>query len=399
MTSQTVCVAPFIALNVQEEGYLKPCCEYIDSNDTNNMHNFREYHTWWHIDLDIVRNELRSGIPHTNCSRCFNREKLGVSSYRMMMNKNYPDDYNTILNTDISQSIKIDSPKYVHIDIGNTCNLKCIMCHPKSSSSISSEYQTHAFAYKQININHDNFVNNFEHKWFKTDEFTRLQKTILPNAKEIFLTGGEPMMVPESLIMLESIANPENIEVSITTNGTWLNDQWIAAFKRFKKLKIAVSVDGVGTHGEYVRYGSKWETVSANIHKLLTLDNAWITLSTVIQHTSAYTFIDLLKFYLSLPDNKSFFMYSILDRPFYMHVNSIPEDAMIQFRADLDLFLATPLINTYQNCQLVQDVQSIKKYLDFYKFDPDQYKKYTQYISMLDSVRGTDYNTTFGITK
>jgi sulfatase maturation enzyme AslB (radical SAM superfamily) len=397
MTANTVCVVPFMAMNVQEEGYLKPCCEYVEPKDPRNMRNFREYHVWWRKDLEVIRNELRNGIQHTNCSRCFDREKIGVGSYRMMMNKNYPDNYANIINTDVAQPIAVTAPKYVHIDIGNTCNLKCIMCHPKSSSSIASEYQTNARAYKRINIDNDTFINSFEHKWFKSDDFVQFQKTILPGAEEIFLTGGEPMMVPESLSMLQSVANPETIEISMTTNGTWLNDQWMDTFKRFKKIKIGVSVDGVGAHGEYVRYGSEWTTVSANIQKLLTLDNVQLVLTTVIQHTSAYTLIDLLKFYLTLPDTKGSFIYSILDRPLYLHINSVPESAINQFRSDLDAFLSTSCPNTWQNRHLMHGVQAIKKYLDSYKFDPEMYEKYTQYISMLDSIRGTDYNTTFGI--
>ena len=158
-------------------------------------------------------------------------------------------------------------------------------------------------------------------------------------------------------------------------------------------------VVGVGAVGEYVRHGCNWATVAANIKKLSTLDCVSVGITTVIQHTSVHTLIDILEFYKQLPNNKTKFLYSILDRPVHLHVNSVPENIMKQFQSNLDLFLSTLLPNTWQDHQLMQDVQAIKRYMDSYKFDPELYKKYTQYISMLDSIRGTDYNTTFGIVK
>jgi sulfatase maturation enzyme AslB (radical SAM superfamily) len=66
------------------------------------------------------------------------------------------------------------------------------------------------------------------------------------------------------------IANPEQCTLKYTTNGSIFPksdriDQW----KRFEKVKITLSIDGIGERFDHLRYPLKWSVVENNIHRML----------------------------------------------------------------------------------------------------------------------------------
>jgi sulfatase maturation enzyme AslB (radical SAM superfamily) len=82
------------------------------------------------------------------------------------------------------------------------------------------------------------------------------------------LLAGEPLLEPITFEILEKLLESDNTEcfVSITTNGSIiLNTQKLDMLKKFKKLNINVSVDGLGPVFEYLRYPLNWKEVVENI--------------------------------------------------------------------------------------------------------------------------------------
>lgn len=398
----TVCVVPYIALEVEKDGNLKPCCEYPSRPK---FANFKDYARWWSTDLNQIKTDLHNGIGHKGCFRCKNNEELGGYSRRKMMNEKYPAKYAEIINAESPSDIKLSNTKFVHLNFGNSCNLKCVMCSPEFSSSIATEYKLNRNKYSTIEwtLFWDDLVKNYENKWYKTPEFLTFKNQLLNNEiEEIMLTGGEPMMVPESLELLESIENPENINLYITTNGSYLDDRWISIISKFKKVSITVSLEGVGKYNEYIRYESNWDLIEKNIKTFANIKSVNLTITTVIQHFSVYTFLDLLDFYLNLPgESKGGLIYTPITWPGILHINTVPEEQMNIFKNALTTILSTILSKhkLIRTNITYATLLSLQKYLQSYKFDPTLYSNYKQYIDVLDSIRGTNYNETFGITE
>jgi len=151
-------------------------------------------------------------------------------------------------------------PGITHLDIrfGNSCNLSCSMCWPASSSSLVYEHQ------KLLD-------NNIESPWgtgqftvlnWYEDKYAELFANI-PTLKEVYLTGGEPMMV-KGLIHFIRLLNSDVI-LRFNTNGTILNPELLNEIKRFKEVNMSFSVDGVGVVNNYIRWGSDWNTICNNI--------------------------------------------------------------------------------------------------------------------------------------
>jgi sulfatase maturation enzyme AslB (radical SAM superfamily) len=82
------------------------------------------------------------------------------------------------------------------------------------------------------------------------------------------IVGGEPSIDNKVYKFLDwLILNNchEQIELTITTNATNTNKNWIDRISKFKRLTTIISVDGTDGIYEYIRTNADWHTVSKNI--------------------------------------------------------------------------------------------------------------------------------------
>lgn len=96
---------------------------------------------------------------------------------------------------------------------------------------------------------------------------------ILRNAstlKELYFTGGEPMMsplFPKVLRYLRETGFADSIKIQLNSNISLLTAEIVDLLLGFKDVQFSVSLDGTGEVYEYIRYPSKY----ANIQKRLEL--------------------------------------------------------------------------------------------------------------------------------
>jgi uncharacterized radical SAM superfamily Fe-S cluster-containing enzyme len=84
--------------------------------------------------LNTIKQEFTQGIWPAGCERCQIEEKTNIESKRQLDYtrwQEYYDKYDLESNTLLTVSMAL----------GNTCNLKCIICHPSASSKWAKEYQ------------------------------------------------------------------------------------------------------------------------------------------------------------------------------------------------------------------------------------------------------------------
>jgi MoaA/NifB/PqqE/SkfB family radical SAM enzyme len=84
--------------------------------------------------------------------------------------------------------------------------------------------------------------------------------------EEIKFTGGEPMLHPNFIKFLDVIIegnNESHIVLDIFTNTSWTpKEKVLSRLRKFKHVKIWLSIDGVGPTQDYVRNGSTWDKVN-----------------------------------------------------------------------------------------------------------------------------------------
>jgi hypothetical protein len=178
--------------------------------------------------------------------------------------------------------------KIIDYNFGNECNLACRMCSAGSSSQIavlaskvvSSADKTKKLidfgvnnlaAYRSFEYNIENLKNGvFLRKGMLSD--IEAVKEALPSLNELQLAGGEPFVSKEvEEILLAAIETGDNnhIELEITTNGTKFVEEKLDIFLQFKKIRFIISMDGVGSTYDYIRYPFSFSLIEKRLQGIV----------------------------------------------------------------------------------------------------------------------------------
>ena len=142
---------------------------------------------------------------------------------------------------------------------------------------------------------------------------------LIHQLKIIKLLGGEPVIQPEVIKILNNIDNHARIQ--ITTNGYNFNNNFIKSIKN-KNVHFYISLDGIEEVYEYIRYPGKWYVVNQNIIFLLE-NNYPVTLKFVVQFYNIFKLGKILEYCDNLlkkyPNNLKFFFSPVNEE--YLHFN------------------------------------------------------------------------------
>ena len=190
-----------------------------------------------------------------NCSHCKILEACGQPSLR----QSGPD---WIDNNEDSQD-----PISVDIQLDTECNAACVICTEASSTLWQKEKSK--LNNKIIKINKDeNLVND------AIDQI--ISAVSLKKLKYVKFFGGEPLFTDTHLKFIQHIPCPEQVTLHYTTNGSiYPNDSVIKAWKKFKTIIFAASLDGIEEQFDYTRWPLPWDKVSKNILRLKNNDSIW----------------------------------------------------------------------------------------------------------------------------
>lgn len=362
---------------VFERGALAPCCKFsvYTKEEQFPSFTFRDYPAF-KIEMEKVANEMAGGEHDERCINCWYDESLGLTSLRELSNGvGGAWDHIEANNT----------PQHIELRLGNYCNLECLMCWPGASTSFQTMYVENQEKFNRIGVGYPIFDNN--DFWWETDEFMEFCDTVLPTAKLLHFTGGEPFMVPALPKILEKVKNPQEVNVLFVTNMTTIKQKTLDILSRFKKVVMMISLEGVGAMNDYVRYPSKWDEITSNIetirnHFSKTDTELMMDINHTFQHTSIYSLPDLYTWADS--QRLGIFFSTIAGRDF-LRVDSVPEKDIEKFN------------NWFQNRNNFQQDKKefIQNTIDLYKFDPKLYADYRKYIGVLDGIRGTNYDAIF----
>lgn len=289
MTS-TKCLAIDQAISITNNGKISPCClikhdefQFVDASSIEKYKNSQ-----W---LANIRSTMDQGLKPAECQECYSKEALGVPSIR------------TYLNTQLSNSNKIE---YLDLRLGNVCNSDCAMCHPDWSSKIEHRIVTakNLDIFPKHLINSDITVTTQNQKWYNQDLFFNWFKSRAGDLKVLKFLGGEPFLVENVEIWIDWLIQQgysNNITLHFNTNASLLDQEKMFLYtKKFKRIMIHASADGINDCFNYIRHGLSWDIVEKNILKYrdysLAFHNKFnITILCVVQTYNLMYLIDLLK--------------------------------------------------------------------------------------------------------
>lgn len=223
-----------------------------------------------------LRNKVLDNQKLSHCTKCYQAEADGYTSLRQ---RTIDDVHHRrdILFDQIEKhnlGLKIE-PLWYDLRVSNNCNLSCIMCGPKYSSTWAKETGEDT-----VHLTHEPEVK------------------IATNAFKIQLAGGEPFMIKSFARMLEKIDNVD-CEIVVNTNATIVTAPLLTQLKRFKNVWIVVSLDGYGELNNQIRRGSDWNTIVKNI-KLFIDCGFEVLVNTVLQRDNVNHLYDLGMFIQNL---------------------------------------------------------------------------------------------------
>ena len=361
-------------MQIDCDGTLNPCClykPYLDSH--HKYHHISDYQAWWTQHLEPLRNTVSNNQVAAGCSDCVASNAHPLRNISNQFFRRQP------------QYTPGTSPEWLDIRFGNFCNLKCMMCSPNNSSQIEQEYKNNTQAYNALNIRHSQrktfAANSMSNAWWEHEETFQQVINIVNRARYVNFSGGEPLMMPAFYRVLDNIDS--DCIISINTNLTRLTNRAVESFKRFRDLTVSVSLDGVGAHQEYIRWGSTWAELDTNIHQITNLDNVKMNFSYLLQHTSVYTWPALWHYLQQFHKHIDVF-------PVYKGTignGTLAQDSVAP--ADMQKFA-----QWHHNNSTPYDAV-ISQWINSYNFDPELHQHFRSYVGMLDSIRGCNFRTTF----
>ena len=133
----------------------------------------------------------------------------------------------------------------VAIEISDKCNLNCLHCY-YSEKNCNSE------------MSYDNFI-------LILDRFKHLDKVVI--------TGGEPFTNSRFTDILKECIKRNNIQFTITTNGTLFTPQIIKYFRESSNIHFQISMEGSNSDlNDVIRGKGTYEKVIASLRELAAID-------------------------------------------------------------------------------------------------------------------------------
>jgi MoaA/NifB/PqqE/SkfB family radical SAM enzyme len=329
--------------------------------------------------MSSLRSDLTTGIKNPNCQACWQAESLGKESLRQGYNnllRPYVDFGQLRDNIKNNNFNKVALPSTWELDVGNLCNLKCIMCDPIKSDKILAEVLNNESKFQKFPTLINQAKQMVHPNWLESASGQDFINMVKPNIKWLKLQGGEALTIKGIRDLIESLDN-QNVTLSITTNGTVLDQRLLESLSKFLKVEISISVEAIGTANDVIRYGSSWEIIQNNINLLTKYSNIDLQLNHVLQNTSVLFLPDIIKF---AEQHKLHLSVLRLHDPKYLSLLSIPTihiDRLIEQIEHLE-------ITNQRNKEIKNYLKNIRSSVNF---DPELHKQFQQYVSTLDQIR------------
>lgn len=291
-----MCALPFMHYSIKPNNQIKPCCRFMTfleehqkDFDPISVNTHTPYAALNSAPMEKIRQAMLKGEVVPGCDKCYKEEAATGISMRT------------------SSNLIWDAPRYLNghtelrfleVAFGNYCNLSCRTC----GSGLSTSWYDDDLKLKQYYPDRENAkpILDVEFNWQPSD-FNLVE--------EIKFTGGEPMLHPNFIKFLDIIIegnNEKHITLDIFTNTSWSpRDKVISRLNKFKRVKIWLSIDGVGKTQDYVRNGSTWEKVEHSADTWCKLENEnpetySIILTPTLNMYNVLTFTTVIDWWIAL---------------------------------------------------------------------------------------------------
>jgi MoaA/NifB/PqqE/SkfB family radical SAM enzyme len=381
------CVAPFLQLTTHPSGSFSPC-PYLGGTSWAGQYNSIQ-EIWRSSDLQGLRQQFINNEQPGMCNRCWHEETNQKQSLRLRLFDpvNQTSEFSFVdsntLATRLTESIDNESylagPEVLTIKNGNVCNAKCRVCHPNDSSRWIEDADKLHKATGKVFYN----LTQQERNWSEDQiaEILDLSRSL----KRLELFGGEPMYNKKVHHILEQMVisgESKHIILYINTNGSVNIAEKFPFIKEFQQVEIGLSIDGVGSHFEYIRHGINYGNMVENVKQL----RQYLEDNNVQHSLDSITTVQIQNV-LYLPEIKKAVMeilplspfWNLLTWPSYLFIKNMPES------------IKEAVINKLSTDTEFNDlINVIRQPADLVEWD-----RFLEVTFALDAIRGENFRTVF----
>ena len=401
-SEHSFCVLPWLHRFVNLGGEVQLCCtaeefdhSYIrqDSNQPINITDgLSDEQIGATRHMRDIRLSMLKGDWPAACERCRLTEETGGCSRRQAENQHFDNHVPWILENTDEQGhapVRIRSRDY---RLGNLCNLRCRMCHPRASKLLLDDWNE--VARPRLKIGSKLAAEYENMTWFHNQQLWDDFSTHCQDLEHLHFAGGEPLITPEVLKALEICIEQDvasNIELTFNTNVTKIPTRHRELWPQFKSVNLLCSIDAFGELNDYIRYPAKWIRLARNLdiidqqHRELNLGRA--TLSVTVQ---IYNIFHLHKLIDYCHDRFSFIraMPNLvhLSIPDYFNVQHLPDD-LKQLATERLQALRDRLVSAGATEGLNQ-INSVLAYIGMGGHSPYLMNEFKRVTRIFDQLRG-----------
>ena len=360
MSKDKFCIVPWIHLNTEPNGRVKPCCAYL-GQDFGNLKDTTLEEIWNNEHTKSMRRSfLKNEIPE-GCLTCTKKEDSGGVSYRMAVTERFSH------HIEKAKSNTLPDGTYETFEIifwdfrfSNICNFKCRMCGHGSSSSWFDDFTPEEKKTK---------IKFLDSSYYGTDLMKYVDQFI-DDVEEIYFAGGEPLLMAEHYQILDKLIAKERYDVFLRYNTNMSTIKYkdydlVDIWKRFKDVRIFASIDGIDENAEYSRSGTDWPRVEENLVRL-SQSNVGYVVSTTINILTVFNFTKLIDKLIELKMSTRKVLVSHVNWPEHYMSSILPEELKNKVRIQLDEHLKkiTSIVTKEESRWLANLYNEVKFYLN-----------------------------------
>lgn len=370
----TFCVLPFTHLATHPNGDVTPCCE----SKLNPITNGKKLNLNTDSIEDIrnsdsftdLKNDLKNGIKNKTCDFCWKAEEAGLESKRIRDNTRF--GVNQITQPYFEKNEPLLN---VELRLGNICNMKCLICHPGSSSKWNEDVD----GFKHVT---DRNLVDYKHKvvipkeWYRNDSiYDNIANQ--PMLKHLWFNGGEPTLIKEHFKFLKKLIDngiSKKITLEYNVNGSYMPDELIQLWKEFFHVYVTISLDDIGDRVFYSRYPTNFSVVESNIRKLEEHSITY-TLIPTISLLNIFNIVQIFEYFDNHFSKGNLYGINFVKHPYFLSIGNLSDNHK------------DDVLNNIKNSNLPNNfIDEIKHHMS----EPSKvgYGPFINYIRITDKSRG-----------
>jgi organic radical activating enzyme len=343
------------------------------------------------LNVQAVRTTIEQGQLNSRCQSCYRSEaEIGSSERTMNLLNVSPRELNNFLETASTDTYEF------RIKFSNLCNLACRTCQGENSSKYATLFRIPMPRVISEDIG--------ENENFWTDLTCKIQQKIEEKrAVTIFLLGGEPMMQPGALRLIDWLIQTDlsqYVTLHVTTNLTRLNQKIINTFDQFATINVHASVDSVGQNYEYIRWPAKFSEVEENLQLIENrLHNAQFVfvVQPVWSLNNVFYIEDFLDWWHAWFQKNKCSNIRIknvsMSYPTQMTIQNLPVAYRPKLLQILQLAIQHPIFDNVKQTDLKKWIAGIIEFLQTTTVVHDQFDNFLSFTARYDLLTNTNFQT------